>query len=282
MAQISKPPIPLTMYKHFAVATVTLTACIAMFADSDNREAMAEEVEEHQQQEVQPSSEESDSRPELVRRCASRSPSGQSTISPTRRMFVSAPVTRPRRVKVNDTPGTNTIVEHHQEITEQFIPASELEAVFNRDQRGVLMKRDEFKALLEQARTNVASTEIPVPILIVHAQIKVTPRDQQAIVTMEFKVRQYAQGWQTLAIRAGNLLVEKIEIDNKPALTGRDPSDPGQLLLVHDKVGAFTVVATMSTPLVTVGSDRSAAFDLPVVAATQLNVACPAGRHLRH
>lgn len=69
MAQISKPPIPLTMYKHFAVATVTLTACIAMFADSDNREAMAEEVEEQQQrQEWQGSSDESDSQPELVRR----------------------------------------------------------------------------------------------------------------------------------------------------------------------------------------------------------------------
>ncbi|GGD50117.1 hypothetical protein GRI62_06960 [Erythrobacter arachoides] len=49
MATLSKPPIPLKMYKHFAVVTLTLTAGIAMFADSDNREAMAQQVEDHQQ-----------------------------------------------------------------------------------------------------------------------------------------------------------------------------------------------------------------------------------------
>lgn len=37
MATLSKPPIPLKMYKHFAMATVSLTAGIAMFADSDHR-----------------------------------------------------------------------------------------------------------------------------------------------------------------------------------------------------------------------------------------------------
>lgn len=31
-----------------------------------------------------------------------------------------------REIAIVDTPGTNTIVEHHQEITEQFIPASDL------------------------------------------------------------------------------------------------------------------------------------------------------------
>jgi len=41
MAQLSKPPIPLTMYKHFAVGTLTMTACIAMFANGGNRAAIA-------------------------------------------------------------------------------------------------------------------------------------------------------------------------------------------------------------------------------------------------
>jgi hypothetical protein len=69
MAQISKPPIPLKMYKHFAVSTVALTACIAMFADSDNRTAMAEQIEEHeQQQELRAASAAITSPPELVRR----------------------------------------------------------------------------------------------------------------------------------------------------------------------------------------------------------------------
>ncbi|WP_020571103.1 dynamin family protein [Neolewinella persica] len=36
------------------------------------------------------------------------------------------PVDILREIAIVDTPGTNTIVEHHQEITEQFIPASDL------------------------------------------------------------------------------------------------------------------------------------------------------------
>ena len=51
MAKLSKPPIPLTLYKHFAVATIILTAAIAMFADDGNRQAMAEHIEERERQE---------------------------------------------------------------------------------------------------------------------------------------------------------------------------------------------------------------------------------------
>jgi ribosome biogenesis GTPase A len=36
------------------------------------------------------------------------------------------PVDILREIAIVDTPGTNTIVEHHQEVTEQFIPASDL------------------------------------------------------------------------------------------------------------------------------------------------------------
>ena len=36
------------------------------------------------------------------------------------------PVDILRDIAIVDTPGTNTIVEHHQEITERFVPASDL------------------------------------------------------------------------------------------------------------------------------------------------------------
>ncbi|MEK7256748.1 MAG: dynamin family protein, partial [Bacteroidota bacterium] len=36
------------------------------------------------------------------------------------------PVEILREIAIVDTPGTNTIVEHHQEITERFVPASDL------------------------------------------------------------------------------------------------------------------------------------------------------------
>ncbi len=163
---------------------------------------------------------------------------------------------------------------------EQFIPADQLDTVFDRDRRGVMMKRDDFKALLEKAKANSANQNIPIPIITEQANLTVTPGDQQAMVQMELKIRQYADGWQTLRIRAGNLLVEKVEINGQAALIARDPADPTALVIAHDKVGELTVVATLSTQLATLGSDRSAAFELPVVPAVQLNVSCPAGRHL--
>ncbi|MEJ7594039.1 MAG: hypothetical protein WKF77_21065, partial [Planctomycetaceae bacterium] len=163
---------------------------------------------------------------------------------------------------------------------EQFIPADQLDTVFDRDRRGVMMKREEFLSLLEKARANASHENIPIPVIIQHADITVTPGEQQATVQMELKIRQYAEGWQMLHLRAGNLLVEKLEIDGQPALIARDPADPTALYLAHEHVGEFTAVVTMSTQLATLGSDHTAAFQLPVVPAVQLTVKCPAGRHL--
>lgn len=163
---------------------------------------------------------------------------------------------------------------------EQFIPADQLDTVFERDRRGVMMKRDEFKALLEKARANAATNEIPIPIITERANLLITPGEHQATIRMELKVRQYAEGWQTLKLRAGNLQVEKAEIDGQAAVVSRDPAEHSALLIAHDTVGEFTILISMSTPLATSGSDQSAAFELPVVPAVQLNVECPAGRHL--
>ena len=163
---------------------------------------------------------------------------------------------------------------------EQFIPADQLDTVFDRDRRGVMMKREEFLSLLQKARANARNENIPIPIITQQANITVTPGDQQATVQMELKIRQFADGWQMLRLRAGNMLVEKLEIDGQPALIGRDPADPSALYFAHDKVGEFTATVTMSTQLATLGSDRTAAFQLPVVPAVQLTVNCPAGRHL--
>ncbi len=163
---------------------------------------------------------------------------------------------------------------------EQFIPADQLETVFERDRRGVMMKRDEFKALLEKARANAATSEIPVPIITEQANLFVTPGEHQATIRMELKVRQYAEGWQLLKLRAGNLQVEKAEINGQAALVSRDPAEPSALLIAHDTIGDFTIQISMSTPLAKSGSDQSAAFELPVVPAAQMSVECPAARHL--
>lgn len=68
MARISKPPVPVKMYKHFAVVTVGLTATIALFADGENREAAASHIEGRQEQaRVQAASQQITGAPRLVR-----------------------------------------------------------------------------------------------------------------------------------------------------------------------------------------------------------------------
>lgn len=68
MAKISKPPVPVKLYKHFAVVTVVLTATIALFADGENREAVANHIEQREEQaRLQRASQEITGRPRLVR-----------------------------------------------------------------------------------------------------------------------------------------------------------------------------------------------------------------------
>lgn len=50
MATIRKPPVPAKMYRHFAVITIVLTLGLALFADGENRELMAEELAERERQ----------------------------------------------------------------------------------------------------------------------------------------------------------------------------------------------------------------------------------------
>lgn len=68
MAKLHMPPIPYRMYRHFAVATVTLTACVAMFADGERREAISDHIEHKEREaELQRQSEAMFGQRELVR-----------------------------------------------------------------------------------------------------------------------------------------------------------------------------------------------------------------------
>ncbi len=50
MAKIAKPPIPIKMYRHFAIITIAITLLLGFFANGENSEAVVAQIEEHQQQ----------------------------------------------------------------------------------------------------------------------------------------------------------------------------------------------------------------------------------------
>ena len=43
-------PVDGKLYRHFAIATVLITGCLAMFASGENREALSQAIESQQQQ----------------------------------------------------------------------------------------------------------------------------------------------------------------------------------------------------------------------------------------
>ena len=165
---------------------------------------------------------------------------------------------------------------------ELYIPSDQLDVLFQRERRGVLMSRDEFLKLLRQAETNVSAGAGQLPAIAAESvRISVSQADQHALVQMDIRIRQAADGWQSLRLPAGNLLVESAVMEgvSAPAI-GRDPQDPQSLLVAHDTAGTVTLSLTLSTPLIHLGSDRMAAFQLPRAVASQLTVSCPAGQQL--
>jgi hypothetical protein len=165
-------------------------------------------------------------------------------------------------------------------LRERYVPADELDTVFSRDARGVMLKRTELEQLLRQARENVAAAKHPAPIVIRQARYSVQPGAQQARVEAELSVQQFEAGWQLLRIPAGNLSVEKATINDQPAVLARDPGDASVILIAHQQPGAFILTVSFSTPLAVAGSDQLAAFQLSRDVAVELVVQCPADRRL--
>ena len=50
MARPHTSPVPAKMYRHFAIVTIALTAAVALFADGESRNAVAERVADHQRE----------------------------------------------------------------------------------------------------------------------------------------------------------------------------------------------------------------------------------------
>lgn len=179
-------------------------------------------------------------------------------------------------VKAQDAPNTLRVPR------EQFVPADQLESVFQTDQRGVLMSRAEFEKLLADANAAIeASGNQPLPVVVERAVIQVLPAERQALVTTTLTIRQFSDYWQTVRIPIGHLQLEKAETqDGRAAVVARDPGQPNTLLFAGNVPGVTTLTLTMSTVTAAIGNDRTAAFQLPQVASTTLNVTCPAGQHL--
>ncbi|MCA9063742.1 MAG: hypothetical protein KDA96_11805, partial [Planctomycetaceae bacterium] len=166
--------------------------------------------------------------------------------------------------------------------SEHYIPVDQLDALLNRDGRGVLMPRAQFMELLQKANTAQKQQQgHPASILATSAQVHVEPLDQLARVRLSIHVRQFRDGWSILRLPIGSLSAESTDIPGRDdVVIARDPEDRSVLMIASEQAGEFVVHLSLSAVMGSVGNDRTVAFQLPQVPATQVTVQCPSSLHL--
>jgi hypothetical protein len=163
--------------------------------------------------------------------------------------------------------------------SEQYIPADQLDVVFERTRNGVMLPKDEFQKLLSQAdAARARAAETPAPILIRSADYSVSQQDSHALITLQMQIEQFVDAWQSLEIPVTHLNLEQATIAGNPAAVGRKSADDSTIVLIHRTAGRFTLNLQFSTPLGNVGSDKVVAFGTLPAVASNLTVDCPAGQ----
>lgn len=160
-----------------------------------------------------------------------------------------------------------------------FVPVEDLDTVIAKDQRGVLLPRDEFLKLYRDAQKNApVKTTAPVGAVISGATYSAKFDGEQLVVQATIKIRQFADSWQALPLPFGAMAVENAKLNGQPAKLGRNEQT---LFLLSDARGEHTLTLELSTPLSAVGADKIASIGvLPGIAGT-LKIAVPAGKHLQ-
>lgn len=162
-----------------------------------------------------------------------------------------------------------------------YVPVEDLDVVLRRDQRGVLLPREEFSQLYAAAKKNSSDApRVPQGAILSSARYVGRISGDQLLITATMKFSQFTVGWQALTLQFEGLSVERATIGEQSARLGRDPKRANALVLFHDKVGTHTLTLELSTSLTSAGSDRLAGFGLTSTPSASLELELPAGRHL--
>lgn len=104
-----------------------------------------------------------------------------------------------------------------------FVPVEDLDTVIAKDQRGVLLPRDEFLKLYRDAQKNApVKTTAPVGAVISGATYSAKFDGEQLVVQATIKIRQFADSWQALPLPFGAMAVENAKLNGQPAKLGRN------------------------------------------------------------
>ncbi|MCX7422821.1 MAG: hypothetical protein NT013_25235, partial [Planctomycetia bacterium] len=160
-----------------------------------------------------------------------------------------------------------------------FVPVDDLDALIARDQRGVLLPKEEFLKLYRDARKNVpADNKAPVGVVVSGATYSARFDGEQLLVTAEIKLAQLHDSWQAIPLPLAGMSVEQAKLDGQAAKLGRADQN---LFLLSDAKGEHTLTLELSAPLNAVGADKLVSLGVLPGIAAKLKVAVPAGKHLQ-
>lgn len=162
-----------------------------------------------------------------------------------------------------------------------FVPLEELDLVIRRDNKGVMLPRDQFQLLYEKALENVEKTpRLPRGIVLSQADYHATIVGRQLQVTATLELTQFSDRWHRLPLPFGGMGVEAAVLGDDPARIGRLNGKLDMLYLLNNQSGAHTLRLELSAPLRSVASDRIAALQLVPAPAGTLRISLPAGQQL--
>jgi len=162
-----------------------------------------------------------------------------------------------------------------------YVPVEDLDVILEHDKRGVILPRAEFLKLAAEAKKNLDDTpQSPHKVVVAGAQYSVRVEEDQLVVSAVIELNQLARGWQMVTLPYRGLAVEGATLDDKPAKIGRSAAEGRPLVVLLHEAGTHTLKLKLSTPLVTLGSDKVAAFGLAPIAAATMNMSLPPGKFL--
>jgi len=162
-----------------------------------------------------------------------------------------------------------------------YVPVEDLDTVLNRDQKGVLLPGQQFQELYATAEKNRENTPATSHgVILSAAEYSAKIADDRLLITATIQFTQLKPGWQAAELRFDGVAIERAVLGDRPAQIGRHPNSPATLVLLNDQPGPGTLTLEMSTPLVSSGSDRLAAFGCADIPSASWEMELPAGRFL--
>jgi hypothetical protein len=129
---------------------------------------------------------------------------------------------------------------HEQTI---YVPYDQLQAVFERQGRGVFLPYEQYQKLWQEARSaNRQNTKptTPADAVLISAENTATIEKQLIVVRSVLKLELLHSGWHKIPLHLQDAAILSATIDNEPARIVHDPENGYQLILENQVDGAVT------------------------------------------